>query len=641
MFRRFCAGCAHSLFFWLSLASLPAGASQISLSISDVTAPDFSARGIVLALPADGSADLRIAELRVQQRSLKQVRLRCAAFELSSARMSCRGGSLDAIPGMTVEFSHHFGRSAWQLSAQLSNVSGKALAVFLPQSMPQLTQGALHGAVRVSGGALGVDALNADIRLADIGFSDAAGLHAAEGLHGTVRFDANRKGKSLDWRGGIVWQSGDLFWQPLFLGGGGGSRSLDASGSYEGTRIRVEQATASLPGVGRVQFSGLWDGGLQEAIVRGDNLALDKLFADYARPFIDQGALSETVLSGHADVVWQFRNGATQALRLSLKDAGVHDAGKRAALQGVNTLIDWQADVSHTARIDFAGGMLFGVTFGGAQWQMQMRGMEFDMAQAALPVLDGNLALRDFHLRRDGDEWRWQFTASLGDVSMEKFSQAMGWPTMLGTLAGSIPRVSYDGGTIMADGVLMFNVFDGTVAMSQLSLADPFGRAPRLSGNIVMRELDLDLLTRTFSFGNMQGRIDVDVAGLELQNWKPARFDARIASSAGNYSKKISQKAVQNISSLGGAGAAAAIQRSYLGFFENFGYDRIGWSCVLRNGICRMGGIETTDSDAYTLVKGGGIPAITVMGYNHTVSWDELLTRLKRVTQKNAPPVVK
>jgi hypothetical protein len=179
------------------------------------------------------------------------------------------------------------------------------------------------------------------------------------------------------------------------------------------------------------------------------------------------------------------------------------------------------------------------------------------------------------------------------------------------------------------------------VVASRLKLADPFGRAPRLSGNLNMRDLDLDLLTRTFSFGSMQGRIDVDVNDLELQNWQPARFDARIASSDGDYPKKISQKAVQNISALGGAGAAAAIQRSYLRFFENFGYDRIGWRCKLRNGVCAMGGVDNGNGGAYAIVKGGGIPAITVMGYNRAVSWNELVSRLKRVTQGNMQAVVK
>jgi hypothetical protein len=37
----------------------------------------------------------------------------------------------------------------------------------------------------------------------------------------------------------------------------------------------------------------------------------------------------------------------------------------------------------------------------------------------------------------------------------------------------------------------------------------------------------------------------------------------------------------------------------------------------------------------YTIVKGGGIPAITVLGYNRSVGWDELITRLKRVTEGN------
>ena len=52
-----------------------------------------------------------------------------------------------------------------------------------------------------------------------------------------------------------------------------------------------------------------------------------------------------------------------------------------------------------------------------------------------------------------------------------------------------------------------------------------------------------------------------------------------------------------------------------------------------------MGGVEDAPQ-GYVLVKGGGIPAISVMGYNRQVSWDELLNRLKRVTQGNVKPVI-
>ena len=665
LFKRCCCWCA-----WVSLLLAPftAGATEISLSIADIVAPEFIARGIMLILPEDGSADLRIAELHVQQRDLLNVRLRCASFELSTAGMSCRGGSLAQLPprhgavepakqllpqsagnagnvlqlpDMILEFDYRFDTGSWQVSAQLRKVAAKQLATFFPADVPPPTQGELNGTLRISGDASGVAAVDADVQMADAGFSDASGLHAAEKLRGSIKLSASRKAALWTWQGDIAWQAGEIFWQPLYLRGG---HHLSASGSLEGARLKVEQATIDLPEAGRVQFAALWDikqGSLTECTVRGENLALEKLFADYAKPFLEKGTLADSSLYGHADVDWQYRDGATQALHLVLRDAGIADAEHRFALLGVNSEIDWQADKARTANIAFAGGALLGVPLGSGQWTVEMRGMEFGVAQGILPVLDGKLELRDFKLHRNGDAWYWQFAASLSRISMEQFSQAAGWPKMLGTLAGNIPKVSYDGHEINVNGSLLFNVFDGTVTASQLKLADPFGRAPRLSGNLNMRDLDLDLLTRTFSFGNMQGRIDVDVNNLELQDWQPARFDARLSSSAGKYPKKISQKAVQNISALGGSGAAAAIQRSYLRFFENFGYDRIGWSCALRNGVCAMGGVDNGSGGAYAIVKGGGIPAITVMGYNRSVSWNELITRLKRVTQNNVQAVVK
>jgi len=118
------------------------------------------------------------------------------------------------------------------------------------------------------------------------------------------------------------------------------------------------------------------------------------------------------------------------------------------------------------------------------------------------------------------------------------------------------------------------------------------------------------------------------------------RFDGRVMSSEGKYRRRISQQAVQNISSLGGTGAAAAIQRSFLRIFEQFGYKKIGLTCKLRNTVCEMGGVADTPQ-GYVLVQGGGIPSITVMGYNRQVGWEELLARIKAAAQSNAAPVIK
>ena len=646
-------GYFHKRFGWLArcaslalLAPVTAGAAEFSLSIADIAAPDFSARGITLVLPESGSADLRVAELNVRQHGLRNVHIHCAKFAFSTATISCHGGRLPRLPGVTMELDYRFDTGSWEISAQLNNVPGKQFAALLSADMPLPTQGKLDGSLSISGDASGIAAIDVGIQMTDVGFSDTSGLHAAEKLNGTIKFSAAKlpaagKETVLAWQGNVEWQSGEIFWEPLYLSG---KHRVSASGSLDGASLKIEQAVVDLPEAGRMQFTAIWDikqSALVECTAHGGNLALEKLFADYAKPFLGKGSLAESSLYGHADVDWQYRNGATQSLRMILRDAGIADTERRFALLGVNSEIDWQADAPRTASIAFAGGALLGMPLGSGKWAVQMSGMEFGMAQGVLPVLDGKLELRDFRLYRKDDAWRWQFGASLGEISMEQFSRAAGWPNMLGTLSGSIPKVGYDGKEISVEGALLFNVLDGTVAATQLKLADPFGRAPRLSGNLSMRELDLDLLTRTFSFGSMQGRIDVDVNNLELQDWQPARFDARLSSSAGNYPKKISQKAVQNISALGGAGAAAAIQRSYLRFFENFGYDRIGWSCKLRNGVCAMGGVEDGSGGAYAIVKGGGIPAITVMGYNRDVGWNELLTRLKRVTQGNIQAVVK
>ena len=222
---------------------------------------------------------------------------------------------------------------------------------------------------------------------------------------------------------------------------------------------------------------------------------------------------------------------------------------------------------------------------------------------------------------------------------MEKFTATLGLPVMYGTLDATLPMVRHIKSAMRVDGALFLKVFDGTIEAKNMVLLDLFSKAPRLQADVTMRNLDLGLVTRTYSFGNITGRVDARIAGLELVNWQPVKFDVQVASSSGDYPRKISQAAVQNISALGGAGAAAAIQRSFLRFFEQFGYDKLGWGCKLQNGVCEMSGVED-GAQGYVIVKGGGIPAITVMGYNRQVNWQELLDRVKRVTQGNVKPII-
>lgn len=656
--NRLLNGCLFGLLSFCPLfLSAPLYAVQITLNVADVAASGFAARGIKVVLAQEDSAEFSIDELHVAEKIWRKVHVHCSEFLLSSARVTCHKGKLDAIPDLPFTFSYEFASQRlelrlaakanelwqvnvdfraqpWRATVLLRNAQGKRLASLLPPNGPLPTQGALNGTLVVHGDKVGVSQINADLRLADLAAADTSGLHAAEKLTGTLHVDASRTGQTWDWHGALDWQGGELFWQPLYLRGG---HTLRASGQWDGTQLKVTQAVANLPEVGKVEMQALWDvkkSNLLEGRLVGEKLSLANGFADYAKPFLEKSALSATELKGLVDVDWQYRNGATQALLIKLRDVALVDGEKRFALHGINADIPWYAQVQSMAHVAFADGELMGLPLGATQWQIQMRGNNFMLPTATLPILDGKLEVNDFHLHNVNDTWQWNFSSTLTSISMQKLSTALHWPEMHGSLSGSIPKVSYQDKLLKVDGTLLFQVFDGTVLANHLELFDPFGRAPRLSGNLDMRELDLDLLTRTFSFGNIQGRIDLGVNNLELVNWLPVRFDAKLASSPGKYRKKISQKAVENISSLGGAGGVAALQRSFLRIFENFGYERIGLSCALHNDICTMAGTEDNGS-AYTIVKGGGIPAITVMGYNRKVDWSELITRLKRVLQDN------
>ena len=121
---------------------------------------------------------------------------------------------------------------------------------------------------------------------------------------------------------------------------------------------------------------------------------------------------------------------------------------------------------------------------------------------------------------------------------------------------------------------------------------------------------------------------------------QPVRFDAKFATPGGDRSKRrISQRAVQNISSIGGAGAGAAIQASFLRFFETFGYRRIALSCKLVAGVCEMGGLDRGEG-GFTLIEGGGLPSLTVVGYNRFVGWQEMLDRIRSVIDGNTRMIV-
>ncbi len=526
----------------------------------------------------------------------------------------------------------------WRGVASLKQGDLHQLAPDLPV---KFSKGTVQGKLAVEGKAEVVRQLKADLSLDQATFSNEAGTRAAEKLGGTLSLQAKQVQGLWSWQASINWREGELFWQPLYFAQGG--HSLQAQGAWSQDQLTINHALMKIAGVGDVQAAGemrLKDQVITRLDVEANKLPLENTYVLLIKPFMANNALGDLEVAGSMDFKASMRDRRVTTFYLGLNDADVADRKNRFAFYRLNADIPWSYDDKTRAVVAYESGQLLGLSLGAAQHKVDLERYSLVAPRLDFPVLDGKLVLEDAAAALVNDQWYWRVRADMQPISMPEFSHALGWPRMEGKIQAQIPMVLYQAGKLTTNGPLKFNVFDGDVSVDNLTMDQPLGLAPHLSADITMRRLDLDLLTKTFSFGAMEGRLDGDVKGLELSGKQPVRFDAAFYSSPGNYPSKISQRAVQNISALGGAGAAAAIQRSFLRFFEEFNYQKIALSCKLRRGVCEMGGVEQGQS-GYVIVKGSGIPSITVLGYNRSVGWKELLSRVQEITKGNSKPIIK
>lgn len=483
--------------------------------------------------------------------------------------------------------------------------------------------------------------LNAVLSVKGGSFSDEAGLHAAEKLSGTLALGLKRQAQGWLWQTTVDWQTGEVFWQPFYVEQGG--HTLNASGTLQDDMLHIHRVHLKLNRVGELDADAVVRLSDAKLLDLNANLPLLNLGAAYPllfKPLLGNTAFNNATLDGKAALALKMKNTELQSFTLKLDDVDIVDINNKFSFYALNANIPWSYEASNPVRLSYDRGSLLNIPLGKTEINAEVNRFSLTTPNITLPLLDGALKLSNVSAARIRDEWYWHLSAKLTPISMPDLTTQLKLPRMSGKASAEIPLVTYSEGMLTTDGSVVLNVFNGTATVTQLTMQTPLGIAPKLNADITLRNLDLGELTRTFSFGAIEGKLDGDVKALELQNWKPVTFDAIVQSSPGKYPKKISQRAVENISALGGSGAAAAVQRSFLRFFEQFNYGKIGLSCRLRNDICEMGGIESTPQ-GYIIVKGSGIPAITVMGYNRTVGWSELLARIKRVTDGNSKAVIK
>lgn len=648
----------------VACASLPTSAA-ITLRLQAVSAPQFTLDDVSVSASSLGSGPARIEAMRanVGGRVLHDVRLDCADFAVIP-QIRCRGGVLRArgVGPWSVEFS--VAGAQRDMNAMLridrdvrvdltGKLAGRRPYIKLESSgldlgrllgdeaalKPYAPAGRVNITAEVTQvGAARAPHLHMILALSGGAFASADGLRAADALRGTVNLDVRRDGR--DWTGQLQldWQGGELLWDSLYLAGGG---SVLSSGFVLSDKVvALSAVTLDLADVGRVTGSARFGReplALRLAEVQGRAFDLQALNERFIVPFFAARGWPAFAMTGRADLSAVLDQIGMRSAAIRLHDAEVADAAGRFSLSGIDADLPWLRDAASDMVFASKQGRFGRVPLGPFEMHGEFAPDHIAVQPVRIPFLDAGLRLNTLRFDRVDGRWNGDMSADLEPVSMPELTGVLGWPRMTGSLGASVPRVRWLDGVLSLDGQMLIQVFDGYVAANGLQVIEPFGTTPRVLADLQMRYIDLEAMTETFQFGRITGRIDGDVEALELSRWVPVSFDARIRSSPGNYSRTISQRAVESITALGGAGAVAAIQRSFLGVFERFGYKRMGLSCRLRNGICEMDGLAEK-GDGFLLIEGGGLPALSVVGYNRRVDWSVLLERLARVT--GTKPVV-
>nr|UXE46161.1 hypothetical protein Hi04_10k_c5801_00019 [uncultured bacterium] len=675
----------------LLLASPAQALDRMDLSIGRIQSGSWQMASAQLQIDLDGStADMKAVNLQLPPPIgiVHALRLHCAKMQMDDAVIACdraqfhvenvlfkptdfiggfsyrqADGLLQfmlpkvAFGGGVVKLEGKYGDKGWQLvvvgqSLLLANLLKSAgTSMKLPEGLT--LDGSSDLSINISGGAKLPTSLNGELALKTASLNTSDGKWASDKLTLSLNGSAQESTQGWSFEVTLASSAGQAYVEPVFLDFAQAPVRLTARGGWSSDNHRLALEQLQVDQKDTLQASGSLSVLLTEPHkIESASLAIDRaqlpgVYTRYAQPFLLGTSFdsleTEGVISGSAEL----RDNAAQDVALKLQKLQLDDSKRRFALYGASGNVHWNADGKSDARseLQWEGGSGYRVNIGAAAVHLQTAGKNLKLLQPVrIPLLDGALQVQTMALDNAGQpDMHIAFNGKLEPVGMEGLCTTLGWPVFSGTLAGTLPTAEYRDGVFSVSGALKADVFGGQVEVNNLRLDQPFSTLPKLAADMKLRKLDLESVTSAFSFGRIEGRLDGDVNGLRLLNWQPVAFDGRLYTTPGDKSNhRISQRAIENISNLGGSGASGVLSRGFLRFFKDFAYDRLALGCRLQDGVCHMSGLEPAppqQASGYYIVKGRLVPRIDVIGFATEVNWDGFLAQLKSVTQSSGPVV--
>jgi len=695
------AACAGLLLVAACMPVVAVAANRVEVHAGSIESGGIRAHGVELVLiPASGT----MAELGLYAAGLdgletpgrlSGLRLECVTLEAAGGRANCSGGRISGefgdlgpqdtaieialeqdgtakvrapalrLAGGSAALEGRVKDTRWSVRLDPRDV-GLASLADLADGVPDglSVSGRVSGTVDASGLGTELDKLSAQLRLDSVGFADAAGALAGEQLAAglTLAIWPRAAGNAWDFEADLELTDGQAYVEPVFMDFGEHALTGKARGSFPAdvSRVTVDRLDIMQAGIatvgGSAQLDLAGDTLLERALLRFDPIDLAGAVPVYAAPMLISTQYADLAAAGSIRGEAEVEAGLPVRLQFVLHDVVLDSPTGALSVDGLSGEFSWFGEQQRNelapqvdsevfkSRLDWRAARLWGIEFGPASVPFTTTGRHFRLLDPILiPVFDGGIEIETLRIRHAGTPQMYlRFDAEVRPVSVALIGRALGWPEFSGTISGRIPRLELADGLVTFGGNIEARVFDGIVTLRDLKMRDPLGQYPQLFADIDIDALDLERITNTFEFGMITGRLSGRVKGLEMFAWMPVRLDARLYSTPGDRSPhRISQRAVSNLSSIGGGSGGsvtAALQSGFLRFFDSFRYDRLGLSCRLANDVCLMDGVQRAQN-GYYIVKGSGLPRIDVIGSQRRVAWTRLVRQLGAITQSSGPVV--
>lgn len=616
-----------------------------------------------------------LKDLVYSEKSLGSVRLVCHELEASNHRSCAQGewlwqlteervyeGQFSWLPnrrpavliaatGLEIQLTQLNGELDWKLDLNLPNLG--LLRTHWPSTeLPpaQLSgQMSLHAHGNAAAAALALTFEN-------FSFDSSDGMVAASELNGSLDLDISHVGDIWQVQSQAELGPGLVLIHDLFLDLADRVAGIELNASWMSgqQQLVVEHLAWSDAPILELEGHGTWaDGAVREIRVERFATEIERLLPTYLSGWQARAALNDLQATGRIWGALGWRDQQLQTLRLDLADIDIVDGRGRFALHQVAGAARLHGETASPpsstgsphnlspSYLTWESVEMLGISIGASELSGQWLHDAFQLTQQLrLPILDGALRVDELRVAKSADSgWDVDLNAELEPISMERLTTALGWPGFGGAVGGRLPGAEYQKGVLRLDGALDFSIFDGRVRMDQLALERPFGPLPSLSGDLELEFLDLEQLTQAFSFGRITGPLSGYVRDMRLLDWRPVAFDARLATPPGGKGR-ISQRAVDNLSRIGGGGGA--VMSGIVGrLFDEFPYRRLGLACRLQNNVCVMDGVAPSAEDnAYLIVEGRSLPRITVKGYQRQVDWLRVVSQLQQIIATGAAPTV-